>query len=114
MKKVMMEAARGLIQITENTRKILQNTKREIRNHHIKLSIQESRADTTNIAAGIRWLHHTKFLAEHRLKRKISWKEASAEYKGILKDVGKGAKTDRIMTDIEKYYQRLQNRKGEQ
>jgi hypothetical protein len=107
-------AARGLIQITENTRKILQDMNGELRNHHIELSIEETRVATTNIAAGIRWLHHKKFLLENRLKRKVSWKEASAEYKGIFKDIGKNPKTDRIMTDIENYYLRLQNKRRKQ
>jgi hypothetical protein len=36
-------SARGLIQITESTRKILQNIKGELKNHHIELTIDESR-----------------------------------------------------------------------
>jgi hypothetical protein len=100
-----------LIQVTESTRKILQNLKGELRNHHIELNVEESRDPVTNIAAGIRWLHHKKFLAEHRLKRKITWEEAAAEYKGILNDIGKDDTTDRIMRDLRGHHQRLKNQR---
>ena len=100
-------AARGLIQITENTRKILQNLKGELKNHHIELTTEESREPNPNIAAGIRWLHHKKYLLEKRLKRKASWEEAIYEYKGIYKDIGKDEKTDRIIKKLKKYNHQL-------
>ena len=102
-------SARGLIQVTESTRKILQNLKGELRNDHIELTVEESRDPVTNIAAGIRWLHHKKFLAVSRLKRKITWEEAAAEYKGILNDMGKDKRTDRIMKDLKEFHQRLKS-----
>lgn len=49
--------ARGLIQVTESTRKILQNHKGELKNHHIELTVDESRDLVTNVAPRIRWLH---------------------------------------------------------
>ncbi|HXH76809.1 MAG TPA: transglycosylase SLT domain-containing protein [Bacteriovoracaceae bacterium] len=101
--------ARGLIQVTDSTRKILQNLKGELRNHHIELTVEESRDPVTNIAAGIRWLHHKKFLAENRLKRKITWEEAAAEYKGIFNDIGKDRKTDNIMKELKGLHQRLKD-----
>lgn len=99
--------ARGPIQITEGTREILQNPTGELRDHLIKLNQKESRDPPTNIAAGVRWLHHKKILAEHRLRRKITWEEAGAEYKGILDQVGKNAKADRIMDDLIKFHEPL-------
>jgi hypothetical protein len=107
-------AARGLIQVTDSTRKILQNLKGELRNHHIELTVEESRDPVTNIAAGIRWLHHKKFLAEYRLKRKITWEEAAAEYKGILNDIGKNDTTDRIMRELRGHHQRLKDQRKKQ
>lgn len=104
--------ARGPIQVTEGTRKILQNPKGELRNHLIQLTAEESREPITNIAAGIRWLHHKKFLAEDRLKRKITWEEAGAEYKGIFNQIGKDSKTDRIMKDLRDFHQRLKNHRN--
>ncbi|HRO66184.1 MAG TPA: transglycosylase SLT domain-containing protein [Pseudobdellovibrionaceae bacterium] len=104
-------AARGLIQVTENTRKILQNLKGELQDHHIELTPEESREPTTNIAAGIRWLHHKKRLAERRLKRPITWEEAGAEYKGIFPQLGKVKKSDQIMKDLRKLHKRLKDQR---
>lgn len=102
--------ARGPIQITEGTRKILQNLKGELKNHYIKLKVEESRDLVTNIAAGIRWLHHKKFLLKHRIKRDATWEEAVAEYKGLtdqLKRNPDNSTAARIMTDLKSYYQKL-------
>lgn len=103
--------ARGLIQVTENTRKILQNPKGELKNHHIEMTHKESREPSVNIAAGVRWLHHKKYLAEHRLNRRITWEEVGAEYKGILNDLGKHPKVDRIMADLRRYHKRLKDQR---
>ncbi len=104
-------SARGLIQVTENTRKILQDQKGELRDHHIELSVEESREPTTNIAAGIRWLHHKKKLAERRLKREITWEDAAAEYKGIYSQLGKNKKADEIMKDLRGFHKRLKDQR---
>ena len=99
--------ARGLIQITEPTRKILQNPKGELRDHLISLTPEESRETEPNIAAGIRWLYHKRELLKHRLKRKVSWEEAGAEYKGIFSDIGKDKKTDDIMLKMNERHNKL-------
>lgn len=103
--------ARGLIQVTESTRKILQNLKGELKNHHIELSVDESRNPVTNVAAGIRWLHHKKFLLERRLKRHVSWEEAIFEYKGLTKDIGKDKTTDRIVNEIKGHHKTLREKR---
>lgn len=99
--------ARGLIQITENTRKILQDLKGELKDHHIELSIEESRDPITNIAAGIRWLHYKKKYRERRLKRKVTWEEAIMEYKGISSQVGKVELANDIMKNVNDFYNTL-------
>lgn len=103
--------ARGLIQITEGTRQILQNPKGELRDHLIELTVEESREPEINIGTGIRWLHHKKYLAEYRLKRKLSWEEAGAEYKGIFSDLGKDKKSDDIMKKLRSYHKRLRDQR---
>jgi hypothetical protein len=100
--------ARGLIQITESSRRILQDLKGEIKNHHIELSIEESRDPVTNIGAGIRWLHYKKIYAKRILKREATWEDAVIFYKGIHGQIGKVKDADRIMSDINKYFIRLQ------
>ncbi len=103
--------ARGLIQVTESTRKILKNLKGELKNHHIELTVDESRDPVTNIAAGIRWLHYKKKYRERRLKKKATWEEAIIEYKGLSAQIGKVKKADDIMAKIRKYYNRLQKKR---
>jgi hypothetical protein len=103
--------ARGLIQVTESTRKILQNLKGELKNHHIELSVEESRDPVTNVAAGIRWLHHKRFLLERRIKRQVSWEEAIFEYKGLTKDIGKDKTTDRIVNEIKGHHKTLREKR---
>lgn len=99
--------ARGLIQITEQTRKILADQKGELEDYLLELSKKEFYDPNLNLAAGIRWLFHKKYLASHRLKREVTWMEAIAEYKGILLQLGKVKKADKIMNDLEQIYERL-------
>lgn len=104
--------ARGLIQITESARQFLGDEKGELKDHLIQISIEESRDPEINLAAGIRWLHHKKKLARHRLKREASWEEAVAEYKGILSQLGENKKADKIMEKLLSFHSRLkQHRK---
>ncbi len=100
--------ARGLIQITDSSRKILQDLKGELKDHHIKLSIEESRDPVTNIGAGIRWLHYKKLYAKRILKREATWEDAVIFYKGLHGQLGKVRRADQIITDIRKHYNRLQ------
>lgn len=104
--------ARGLIQVTEGTRRILQDLKGELKDHHIELTVDESRDPVTNVAAGIRWLHYKKKYRERRLKEKATWEEAIVEYKGLSSQIGKIEKADDIMAEIRKHYNRLQKIRG--
>jgi hypothetical protein len=104
--------ARGLIQVTESTRKILQDLRGELKNHHIELTIDQSREAATNIAAGVRWLHHKKSLMEKKLKREVTWEEAIIGYKGLSKQVGRVPKANEIITKLGKYHARLKRQRG--
>ena len=103
--------ARGLIQITESSRRILQDLKGEIKNHHIQLSIEESRDPVTNIGAGIRWLHYKKLYAKRILKKEATWEDAVIFYKGIHGQIGKVERANKIIVDIRKYYDHLQKKR---
>ncbi len=107
-------SARGLIQITENTRKILRDDPgKELRNHFIEMTAEQSREPEINIAAGVRWLYHKRRLLKSRIKREVTWEEVGAEYKGIFNDIGKNERTDRIMKDLKEFHRRLrEQRKG--
>ncbi len=99
--------AKGLIQVTEQTRKILADQKGELKDFLITLSKKELFDPNLNLAAGIRWLFHKKYLASNRLKREATWMEAIAEYKGILSQLGKIEKSDKIMQKLKEKYEKL-------
>jgi len=99
--------AKGLIQITEQTRKILADQNGELKDFLITLSKKEVSDSNLNLFAGIRWLFHKRYLAGHRLKREATWTEAIAEYKGILNQLGKVKKSDKIMKTLKEYHERL-------
>ena len=104
-------AARGPIQITDGTRKILQDLRGELRDHHIKLSIEESREPVTNIGAGIRWLHYKKLYAKRILKREATWEEAVVFYKGLHGQIGKVKDADKIMKRLGELHKRLKDQR---
>lgn len=107
-------AVRGLIQITENTRKILKDSKGEMKDHLIDLSPEECEDPLLNIAAGIRWLHHNRELLERRIRRTATPEEIGAEYKGIYGQQGKVSRADRIMNDLKRYHAQLKSKRKQQ
>lgn len=83
-------SARGLMQITNATRKILGDENGELKDHVIIVTRADLNDPGSNICAGIRWLFQKRALASHELGRPASWEEAAAHYKGILRDLNKG------------------------
>lgn len=79
--------ARGLMQITDSTLKIISTHKGEIKDHLIHVSSKEIMEPTVNICVGIRWLFTKKTIAAERLHHTATWDDAVAEYKGILKAI---------------------------
>ncbi len=82
--------ARGLMQVTDDTRKILADEKGELKDHLINLTKEDIRKAGPSICGAIRWLFYKKDLASARLKHEASWEEAVLEYKGYLKKVTSG------------------------
>lgn len=75
--------ARGLVQITESTLKILKDRKGEIKDHYIDLKKEDLFDPSLNICAAIRWLFRKNEILEKRLKRTPEWVEVIVEYKGL-------------------------------
>jgi hypothetical protein len=75
--------ARGLLQITDGTRKILRDDDGELKNHLVTLTDKDSYDPDLNIAAGIRWLFYKRERASAKLKREASWMEGAFEFKRI-------------------------------
>jgi hypothetical protein len=83
-------SARGLMQVTNDTRKILGNAKGEVKDHLIIVTRDDLNDPNTNICSGIRWLFHKRALATHDFGRPATWEEAVAYYKSLWKDLDKG------------------------
>jgi hypothetical protein len=81
-------SARGLMQITNKTRKILGDEKGELKDHYLTLTREELNDPSNNICAGIRWLFRKREIATSLFKRPASWEEAVHEFKGT-RTVGK-------------------------
>lgn len=77
--------ARGPMQITDETRKVLADEKGEIRDHFITLTAKDARIPELAIPAAIRWLFHKQKGASGYLGREATWEEAVAHYKAYLK-----------------------------
>lgn len=104
--------ALGLMQLTEQAIKALNDPVRELKNHLIEISKKDV-TEAANIitCAAIRWLFHKKKLASNRLKREATWVEAIEEYKGYLKDIISGKnKSPEGMKRLWEIYSKLKNK----
>ena len=77
--------ARGLMQITDATRRILADENGELSDYFLTLSDKDIKSSNGAIAASVRWLFHKKDLASKYLGREATWIEAIANYKGYLR-----------------------------
>ncbi len=93
------KSARGLTQITDDTRKILGDEKGELKDHHITATREEMNDPNISIYAGVRWLFHKRHLASSKLGRMATWEEAVAEYKSIRQGLKRGVKRDKVLMD---------------
>lgn len=98
-------SARGLMQITNETRKILGDEKGELRDHYLTLTKKDLNDPSNNICAGIRWLHRKREIASSLLGKKATWYEAVAEFKGTRTESKQRAKVlmDRFNSYLERY-----------
>jgi hypothetical protein len=80
-----LDSARGLMQITNVTRKLLAD-EAELKDHYITVTREDLNNPGVNLCAGVRWLFRKREIASVvRLKRQATWLEAAEEYKGDLK-----------------------------
>lgn len=77
--------ARGLTQITDETRKILSNEKGEVKDNYLTITAKDLDDSSIAICAAIRWLFHKRHQASAYLGRSASWEEATAHYKSYLR-----------------------------
>lgn len=95
--------ARGLMQITEETWRILKDEHGELKDHFVVLDQGDLLKANQNICAGIRWLFRKRETAAARLKRPVSWIETVAEFKAYLKDFIKNPNHKKMKEFIARY-----------
>jgi hypothetical protein len=99
-------SARGLLQLTNATRKILGDENGELKDHLITVTRSDLSDPNINICSGVRWLFQKRYIASKKLKRDASWEEAVFEYKGLSKAKSEDKKRD-ILNSFLRYYKEL-------
>lgn len=85
--------ARGLMQITDETIRILHGHEVGLKNHFIYIIHKDANDPSANICAGIRWLFLKRAGAKERYINAgvydhiVTWDDAVAEYKGVLNGI---------------------------
>ncbi len=98
-------SARGLMQITDETRKILSDEKGELKNHYLALTREELNDPSNNICAGIRWLFRKQAIASSLLGKNATWEEAVYEFKSLRS--AKKERAEELMKRFRGYLDRL-------
>jgi hypothetical protein len=94
--------ARGLMQITSKTREILSDEEGELKDFLVNVDDRELDDPNLNIAAGVRWLFRKKEIAQSKLGKKATWRDAVAEFKSYDDDLDNPQ-----MLKFDKLYERL-------
>lgn len=105
-KKKNSNSARGLTQITNDTRKLLGGDHGDLKDHLITVTKEELNDPNVNICAGVRWLFEKRRLSSSHLKRTASWLETVWEYKGTKLTTKKEA--EKIKGIFNDFYEELQ------
>lgn len=79
-KKRGIRRARGLMQVTDETVKLLSSRSKELKDHYINLTADDMLDPNLSICAGIRWLFRKREILLARNKN-VSWPEVVLEYK---------------------------------
>lgn len=101
------DSARGLTQITNESRKLLGDDHGDLKDHLITVTKEELNDPNINICAGVRWLFEKRRLVSAHLKRPAPWIETVWDYKGVKLAKTKKKKKE-IKETLNKYYERLQ------
>lgn len=99
--------AKGLMQITKATHKIITNSRGELKDVCFDTDEKENYDPNISVSMGIRWLFRKKELLKSRIKREPTWEETIWEYKGIYNDESKVAGS--IKKKVREYYEEIVN-----
>ncbi len=103
-KKKNSNSARGLMQITNDTRKLLDGFHGDLKDHLVTATKAELNDPNVNICAGVRWLFEKKLQASFHMKKPASWVETVWEYKGLRVAKNK-QEAENIKNIFNKFYQ---------
>lgn len=99
--------AKGLMQITKATHKIITNSRGELKDVCFDTDEKENYDPNISVSMGIRWLFRKKELLKSRIKREPTWEETIWEYKGVYNDESKVAGS--IKNKVREYYEEIIN-----
>jgi hypothetical protein len=102
-----LKTARGLMQITESTYKILINTKGELKDVVFRIDQKDLFIADVSISVGTRWLFHKRKLLQNKIGRDPDWEEVMWEYKGIYND--NSEKGIEIKGNLRKFHEKIIN-----
>lgn len=97
--------ARGLMQITENTYRILTDSKGELKDVLFRIDQKDLFLPDVGISTGIRWLFRKREILKSQIGRDPAWEEVMWEYKGIFNQSNPRA-TD-IKTGLKDLYEKI-------
>ena len=92
--------ARGLMQVTDETQKIIGNPKGELKDQLVHVDQEDLTDPNLNICAGIRWLFRKKQIADSEAGHELSWLQAIQKYKAEKKG-------NKLINRVVDYYDRL-------
>lgn len=88
--------ARGPMQLTDETLRLLDGGKNGPGNYLVHLTHEEARDPNLAVAGAVRWLFQKKDEAKEALKREPTWTEAIIFYKGYRKQYLKGTLIEKM------------------
>jgi hypothetical protein len=98
----------GLMQIMPETVGHLGPRSKDIKDHFVEISLEDTRDPSVAIAAATRWLFRKHQLVK-RKKNETTWMDALEEYKGITNQ--KGTRPAMIRLKLNQFYNKLQEQR---
>ena len=94
--------ARGLMQVTDGTLKLLSEKSSELKDHFVNLDREDMEDPNLAICAGVRWLFRKKEIADARSKTSVndSWRNAVLLYKNYKSTDPKMEEFDRYLAEL--------------
>ena len=99
-------SARGLMQITNDTREILGDDQGELKDHYITVTKEDLNDPGVNIGSGVRWLFQKRKLATKPSKPPPSWVDIVWKYKAT--SIASKEKRKQIKETFGDYLKKLQ------